>query len=128
VVAPRPPEELETVRQIGEMWDSARGELGRLREFAERAAEMAKAMANRTAVKTEREAALLKLGEAYYKLVADGQATAPAALKRIIGEVRAKDADLLRQQADIAAILKEADAMADRASKAAKAAKKRPGK
>jgi hypothetical protein len=41
--------------------------------------------------------------------------------------VKAKDAELLRQQADIAAILKEADAMADRAKKAAPP-KKKPAK
>jgi hypothetical protein len=44
-----------------------------------------------------------------------------------VGEVKAKDAEVLRQQADIAAILKEADALAEKSRKAAPP-KKRPAK
>ena len=122
----RPVEDSETIRQIGEMWDAARSEFARLREMAERAVAMSKVQAGLTAVKTDREAALLKLGEAFYKMVEDGQLSPPAALKRMLGEVKAKDAELLRQQADIAAIIKEADALADKHRKLAP--KKKPTK
>lgn len=126
-LATQRPDESETIRQIGEMWDAARAEFARLRELAERAVEMSQANSGLRAARSDREAALLKLGEAFYKLVNDGQLNAPPALKRMLGEVKAKDAELLRQQADIAAILKEADAMADRAKKAAPP-KKKPAK
>jgi hypothetical protein len=106
------------------MWDAARAEFARLRELAERAVQMSQANSGLNAARSEREAALLKLGEAFYKLVNDGQVSAPPALKRVLGDVKAKDAELLRQQADIAAILKEADAMARKARKAAPARKK----
>ncbi|MGC4113690.1 MAG: hypothetical protein QM765_03315 [Myxococcales bacterium] len=118
------PDESETIRQIGEMWDAARAEFARLRELAERAVEMSQANTGLNAARSEREAALLKLGEAFYKLVNDGQANVPPALKRVLGEVKAKDSDFLRQQADIAAILKEADAMAEKVKKAAPVKKK----
>ena len=123
-MATQRPDESETIRQIGEMWDAARAEFARLRELAERAVEMSKVQSGLHSAKSEREAALLKLGEAFYKLVEDGQVNAPSALKRVLGDVKAKDAELLRQQADIAAILKEADAMADKVKKAAPAKKK----
>lgn len=125
-MATQRPDESETIRQIGEMWDAARAEFARLRELAERAVQMSQANSGLNAARSEREAALLKLGEAFYKLVNDGQASAPPALKRMVGEVKAKDAELLRQQADIAAILKEADAMAEKGRKVAP--KKKPTK
>ena len=116
-LATQRPDESETIRQIGEMWDAARAEFARLREMAERAVEMSKAQSGLSSARSEREAALLKLGEAFYKLVEDGQVNAPPALKRMLGEVKAKDVELLRQHADIAAILKEADALVDKAAK-----------
>ncbi|MBI5546267.1 MAG: hypothetical protein HY901_20450, partial [Deltaproteobacteria bacterium] len=51
--------------------------------------------------------------------------SAPPALKRSLGEVKAKDVELLRQQADIAAILKEADALAEKHKKPAAPPKKK---
>lgn len=123
----RSAEETDALGQIGEMWDNARGELMRLREMAEKVAEMSKAQASLSRIRTDREAALLKLGEAAYKLIEDGQLTAPAALKRVVGEVKAKDAELIRQQADILAIIKEADALAEK-NKKTTAAKKKPAK
>jgi len=92
---------------------------------------MSQAQSGLGAKKGDRDAALLKLGEAFYKLVESGQLAAPPALKRALGEVKAKDVDLLRQQADIAAILKEADAMAEKHKKVAPKAvapKKKPTK
>ena len=127
MVSPRPTDENETLRQLGEVWDSARAELARVRELAERAAAMAKVQASYTGIRGEREAALLKLGEGFYKLIDDGQVSVPPSLKRIVGEVKAKEAEVLRQQADIAAILKEADALAEKSRKAAPP-KKRPAK
>jgi len=125
-LATQRPDESETIRQIGELWEAARAEFARLRELAERAVQMSQAQSGFSAAKSGREAALLKLGEAFYKLAADGQVNAPPALKRILGEVKAKDVELLRQQADIAAILKEADSMAEKVKKSPP--KKRPVK
>jgi len=74
---------------------------------------MGQASSDLNRFRSEREAALLKLGEAFYKLVESGQFEAPPELKRALGDVKTKDIDLIRQQADIAAILKEADALVD---------------
>ncbi len=118
VVGPNKAEEGgDVLRQIGEMWDGARAELAQLREAAERAAQMGRAQVEVAQRRTEREGALLRLGEAFYKMVESGEVAPPAALKRAIGEVKAKDAELLRQQADIQAILKEADALAEKSKK-----------
>ncbi len=124
MVAQRPTEESETIRRIGEMWDAATSEFARIRELADQAVQMTQGQSKLAASKSEKDAALLKLGEAFYKLVESGQVTAPPILKRALGEVKAKDAELLRQQADIAAILKEADALAEKSKKVAAPKKK----
>jgi hypothetical protein len=106
------------------MWDAATAEFARIRELADQAVQMTQGQSKLAASKSEKDAALLKLGEAFYKLVESGQVTAPPVLKRALGEVKAKDAELLRQQADIAAILKEADALAEKSKKVAAPKKK----
>jgi hypothetical protein len=108
------------------MWDSAKSELARLRATVEQTVQMGEAQASLQRARSDRETALLKLGEAFYKLAEDGSIDVPAALKRAVGEVKAKDAEVLRQQADIAAILKEADALVEKSRKAS--AKKKTSK
>lgn len=112
-------QDAEIVRQINDTWDSARVELSRLRERIEQAVQMGEAHSATGRVRSEREAALLKLGEAFYKLAESGDIAIPTALKRAVGEVKAKDAELLRQQADIAAILKEADSLVEKSRRVA---------
>jgi hypothetical protein len=101
------------------MWDNARAELRELRKSVEQTEQLSQAQQALNRARSEREAALLRLGEGFYKLVASGEVTPPAELKRAIGEVKAKEVDLLRQQADIAAILKEADALVEKSRRSA---------
>jgi hypothetical protein len=110
----------EVLRQVSEMWDAAKGELAALREAVSQVARMGEAKAELEKKKSDRDEALRKLGEAYYKLCEDGQAPLAPPLKRAVGEVKAKEAEVLRQQADIAAILKEADALAEKSKKPGK--------
>ncbi len=115
----KPAEEDEVLRQIGEMWDAAKAELQQLRESAERAVQMGEAQAVLNRARSQREEALLRLGDAFYKLVEGGEVAVPAALKRAYGDVKMKDIELLKQQADIAAIIKEADTLIEKPKKPA---------
>lgn len=110
----RPADEGEILRQLGEQWDVARSELVELRRAVGRAEQMGQAQMTLSRARSELEAVLLRLGEGLYRLVESGEVVPPPALKRAIGEVRTKEVDVLRQQADIAAILKEADALAEK--------------
>ncbi len=110
----------ESVRQVGQMFQEAKAELAQLREAVEQAVKMGSASGSLGRARSDRETALLKLGEAFYKAVESGEVQAPASLKRALGEVKAKDAEILRQQADIAAILKEADALVSKKAAAKK--------
>jgi hypothetical protein len=104
------------------MFEAAKAELAQLRSAVEQAVQMGNTSGSMSRARGDREAALLKLGELFYKAVEAGEIQAPASLKRALGEVKAKDAEILRQQADIAAILKEAEALV--AKKAPPAKKK----
>jgi hypothetical protein len=117
VAGPKHTQNNDVLRELSESWESAKAELSRLRASVDQAVRMGEAQGELGRRRGEREAALLKLGEAFYKLVQDGAVDVPAALKRAVGEVKAKEAELLRQQADIAAILKEADALVEKSRK-----------
>ncbi len=125
MVGPRQTDEVELPRQLSAMWDAAKAELARLREEVGRAAELGRAQASLTQVRNEREVALMRLGEQVYKMVESRELPPPAALRRSLAEVKARDFDLLRQQADIAAVLKEADALAERSAQRSSARKKK---
>jgi hypothetical protein len=125
MAGPRQTDEVELPRQVSAMWDAAKAELARLREEVQRVAELGRAQASLTHARSEREVALMRLGEQVFKMVECRELAPPAALRRSLSEVKARDIDLLRQQSDIAAILKEADALAERSAQRSPPRKKK---
>ena len=114
----------EALKQITDMWEGAKSQLQELRDAVERTSELGRAHSALMARRSDRELALLKLGEAFYKQVQSGEVAAPVSLKRLVGEVKSKDDEVARQQSDISAILEEADALVEKAKVKKKPAKK----
>jgi hypothetical protein len=127
-MASQRPADDEIVRQIADLWGDAKDRLGDLREAVERTAEFGKAQAGLLRRRSERETAVLRLGEATYKLIQAGELSPPTSLKRAVGEVKAKDEELQRTQSDISAILKEADALVEKGKKGQENQKKKPAR
>jgi predicted Zn-dependent peptidase len=116
MAGPAPSDEGALLKQVSALWDEAKIELARLREQVQRAEEMGRAQAGLTRARSEREISLMRLGEQVYKMVEGRELAPPPALRRSLAEVRARDVELRSIQADVAAVLKEAEALADRSA------------
>jgi hypothetical protein len=125
MVGPRQTDDAEILRQASAMWDAAKSELARLREEVQRAVDLGKAQASLAQVRNERDLAVQRLGEQVFRMIEAEELVPPAALRRSLADVRARDAERHRHQADIAAVLREADALADRDARRGGARKKK---
>lgn len=99
----------QVLRQIEEMWEAARAQLTKLREAVEKAQQLGAAGGQLHRARSEREQALLKLGEAFYRLASRGEVEIPPSLKLAVAEVKAKEEQLVREQSDLSAMLEEAE-------------------
>ncbi|MFN7133783.1 MAG: hypothetical protein ACK4N5_17025, partial [Myxococcales bacterium] len=98
------------LEQIEQMWSAAQSQLAELREAVTKAQQLGRAGEQLQKTRSEREQAMQKLGEAFFKLAGSGSVEVPAALKRLVAEAKAAEEKLVREQSDLSAMLEEADA------------------
>ncbi len=120
MAADRQGSDAQVLLQIEEMWEAANAQLKQLREAVEKAQQLGAAGGQLHRARSEREQALLKLGEAFYKLASRDEVEVPSALKRAMAEVKAKEEQLVREQSDLSAMLEEADRVVPAARPAAR--------
>jgi hypothetical protein len=95
----------------------AQCELVQLRKLVERAVELGKAQAALSVLRSQREVALMKLGEVFLNEVEVSESVLTPELQRAYSEAKAKEVALQECQADISMLLKEADVCIEEGSK-----------
>ncbi len=110
MVGPRQTKDDEELQKLNAAWSAAKAELSRLRDEVRRLAVLGTAQEDLTKARTEREAALSRLGEQVFEMVERRDLVPPEALRPALAEVRSMGGALARKQKSAAAGLREADA------------------